>query len=162
MLCFGLSMSAVGAAGTLADDGGRQETEVSVVTTTTRPTTTTESARDEPDVFFDRLAAAFVADDANTLVDLLHPAVVARYGEEQCREHLEVLAASNVELELVEVTGVGPVVYATDGQETTIDDGVRVRTRVTRDGEGVEQDATLAFVDDELRWFTDCGAPVTS
>lgn len=152
-------------AGTLADEDAPRAIgapATTTTTTTTRPaTTTTVAVRDDPDTFFARLASAFVADDAGTLVDLLHPVVVVRYGEEQCRGHLDVLAAADIELELLEVTGFGPVPYATDGQETTIDDGVRIRIRVTSDGQGAEQDATLAFVGDELRWFTDCGTPVT-
>ena len=167
MVTAGLSIAAVGAGATLADEGPSAvltAAPTSTTTTTTVATTsTTVRAVEAPEAFFARLAAAFVADDADTLVALLHPAVLARYGEEQCAGHLATLAAAPLELELVAVLGEGPVPYDGDGQAATIPDGIRLRINVVRAGTPTEQDATLARTEDgALHWFTDCGTPVPS
>lgn len=134
-------------------------------TTTVTPQTTAFTAPEDASVearsFFANWQQANRAGDIDLLLALLHPLVIERYGAEQCRGYLPTVTDEQVIIEVREATLDPNRRYETDGQTATPADAYAVQiTRADRGADAVELTATLAFVDGELRWFTDCGDPV--
>ena len=99
--------------------------------------------------------------DAVTLVAILHPATIERYGLDACLAELGRLPDPT--FDVVEVHGVSspaPWDYTTDGVTTTIPDALAVDASMTAKGSTVATVLRLAIVGHEVRWFTDCGTPL--
>jgi hypothetical protein len=119
-----------------------------------------EDPVDSAEGFFSSLAAAFRAGDSVTLYDALHPAVIDLYGEEACRGALDRGPDESAAIEVVDAEGPGPFEWTIDGVTTSIEDALTVNVTRTAAGETSSAEAHIAFVDTELRWFTDCGEPL--
>lgn len=124
-------------------------------TTTTMPpvTTTTIDANAAIQTFVPTFADAIARQDVGYLLETLHPSVFALFDEEACRSFItdEILQLEQYRLigeadgpttQLVAETEVdmyqAPVAFAFQGQEFT-------------------SEAAFAFVEGQVRWFTQCG-----
>lgn len=139
-------------------------TEPSPTTTTTEPpattttmpraTTTTIDANEAIQAFVPTFADAIARQDVQFLLDTLHPSVFVLFDVEACRSFIndEILQLEQYRLigeadgptaQLVAETEVdmyqAPVAFAFQGQEFT-------------------SEAAFAFVEDQVRWFTQCGS----
>ena len=112
--------------------------------------------------FLGRFDRAHQEGDVDTLLELLDPLAIARYGEAQCRGYLEAVAGSIRELELLDARR-QPYDYPTDDltvepfevwnldMEATVLDTDRQTFNFNLGNGGP---------DGELTWFTDCGQPI--
>jgi hypothetical protein len=168
----------VGAVGVVATGGGDDDTAQatasrssaaadataapSTTTTTVAPTTTTVPLRSRVESFFGDWVRALAAGDEAFLVATLHPAVPERYGDAACVAYLGGITAPAATAEVLDVVdALGPWNWETDGRSTTITDAVTARLRRTEDGSTfIESEVHVALVADDVRWFTDCGAPL--
>jgi hypothetical protein len=110
--------------------------------------------------FYAVLVPAIRAADADTLVAILHPATLERYGEAACRTQLGGLDDPAFD---VVVRGVRPLAawdYTTDERTTTISGAWAVDADLTANGTTETRELHVALVDGEVRWFTDCGTPL--
>jgi hypothetical protein len=134
-------------------------------TTSTLPATTTAlpaPAGESPQEFLTAWVAAHRAHDVEFLLARLHPLVIERYGEEQCRAYLDAIDGSAYGAEVLSVEpGTAPWLWVLDGIETLVDDAITVQVRRTEDGTTFfEAEGHLVLVDTEISWFTDCGTPL--
>lgn len=111
--------------------------------------------------FYARLTSALQASDVATLFDLLHPAVLERYGDEQCRSYLAGAGDETLDIEVLGSAPPEPWTWELDGASTEIDPAIAVDIRLSAGEASVEQEAHLAVADGRMRWFTDCGDPVS-
>jgi hypothetical protein len=119
----------------------------------------TEATGPDPSVvaFLDGLAAAFREGDGAALLDALHPAVIDRYGAEQCRSYTDGLLIDDMGFEVLTVESADGWSYDQDELQTSVEDAVAVTA--IREDLGQESELHLASVGGEWRWFTDCGDP---
>lgn len=112
--------------------------------------------------FFDAFNQAQVDEDAETLFDLLHPAVIGLYGEEACRAYLETAVNPDVAVLPVEELDFGDWEWERDDVSTVIPDAYSLLVSIiVGDADPVEQETHIAVRPDEtLGWFTDCGDPL--
>jgi hypothetical protein len=136
-------------------------------TATPDPTASPVSPSPTPDAetlivaFYEGLDPAIRAADADTLVPLLHPATIERYGEPACRTYLGGLADPTLDIVVESVAGPAPWDYVTDERTTTIPDTWTVQAKFTSQGETSDRELHVALVGGQVRWFTDCGTPLT-
>lgn len=110
--------------------------------------------------FVAHLVAATRDGHTEALFERLHPAVVARYGADACRDYVHTVGAFPIDLTVRE-TGAAPAwAWVTDGLTQRIDDVVLVEVARVVNGQTVLQELHLARIDGSLRWFTDCGDPI--
>ena len=99
--------------------------------------------------------------DVDTLITRLHPEVLERYGVDQCRAYVATQGDPSFELSLVAAGDPFVWTYATDGQSVEIVDTFTATVDQTRGAETARRDIHLAHYEGEIRWFSDCGAPVS-
>jgi hypothetical protein len=109
--------------------------------------------------FLPQFSNAMQTADTVFLASALDPAVVARYGEAQCRSDLAAVAADPTANFAVKDFGSGPqpYTYTSDGQSTAVPNTYTLA--VIRTANGVTQDSTLHLSVDSsgsVHWFTDC------
>jgi hypothetical protein len=149
-----------------ADDSVGTTPAPATTTTTAVPATTTTTvpvpAGETPEEFLADWVDAHRAHDVDFLAARLHPLVIDRYGEDQCRTYLDLIDGSAYAAEVLSVEpGTAPWVWALDGIETTVADAITVRLRRTEDGTTfLEGEVHLVAIGREIRWFTDCGTPL--
>jgi hypothetical protein len=105
-----------------------------------------------------QLNGAFRTKNVAFLLDHLHPAVISRYGTNECRTHLTTLVG---ERPRITAHGYGAPVdylYSSDGLSATVHNVVPVRATVTISGKPT---GTTVHVTG-TRWFTDCGMPTNT
>ncbi len=115
--------------------------------------------------FLERFLAAFVpaqrSNDSTYLVDQLHPAVTDLYGLTQCRASIDAAAPDpSYAITVSKVTGPGSWAYNPDGRSIPVASVYTVTATVTSGGQKASRVLHFGWVDGELRWFTDCGAPL--
>jgi hypothetical protein len=139
---------------------------------TTQPTTAatvlaTSGPSQPPNVmglvamFVQELVDAYHAGSVSVLVPRLHPEVIARYGEAACRASLGAIEPDATYA--VSVRSIGPLAtwdWVSDGRTTPIPNTVTVAVDLVRAGARSAAEFHFAFVDGQLRWFSDCGAPL--
>ncbi len=159
-IVVGAIVAVIGVAGGAADWGSSTSTTRSLqpVASGTPATTTPTSAaarNETPLEFVVHLDTAIRNHDVTFLVSRLHPAVIARYGEAQCRAFVPHLDDHYV------VTGTSspPAQYAytSDGKTTQVANVVAVPVRITQP-DGTSTSATLhtVKVGGTYRYFIDC------
>ena len=119
-------------------------------------------AKAEVKKFLDEIDAAARAGNVDLRLARLHPAVIARYGEQQCRDFL---AGQRDPTRKDKVTKVGKpesFEYATDNQSATVADSLPVLVRETNKGKKGDRNIHLARVNGQLTYFIDCGQPLTA
>lgn len=122
---------------------------------TTVPTTTTTTIRAGPaiEAFVDAFTDAIAREDTEFLLETLHPAVISLFDTESCRAFIteEILQLEQYRL-IGEVDGPTRQVIA----DTTLD-MYRAPAAFAFQGQEFTSDAAFAFVDGDVRWFTQCG-----
>jgi hypothetical protein len=111
--------------------------------------------------FLNELDAAVREGNTDFRVARLNPAVIDRYGEQQCRDFL---AGQQDDTRKDRVKRVGKpesFEYATDNQTATIADAIPVQVRATIKGKKGDRNLHVARVNDQLTYFIDCGSPLT-
>jgi hypothetical protein len=124
----------------------------------------TSGAKAEAQQFLDELDAAEREGNADVRMARLNPAVIARYGEDQCRTFI---AGQQDKARRHKVQRVGqarPYEYATDNLTATIPDTLPVFAKETATSNNKkktgERNLNLARVNGQLTYFIDCGRPV--
>lgn len=176
MMIGGLALVLAGALGAITS-GGESEpasttstsvagtptvTEHLASTTTTAPgtATTTQAATTTTAVdagtavlaFFELQVAAIESGDVDFLLSSLHPIVTDLYTAELCRSFIEreILALGDYQA-TGQVTGPQSQTF-----ETGTADVYSLPTSFTFQGGSFDATATFAFLDGEVRWFTQC------
>ena len=119
-------------------------------------------AKSEVKKFLNEIDAAARAGNVDLRLAHLNPAVIARYGEQQCRDFL---AGQHDPTRKDTVTKVGKpesYEYATDNQSAIIPDALPVQVQETNKGKKGERDIHLARVNGQLTYFIDCGQPLAA
>ena len=117
-------------------------------------------AKAEVKKFLNEVDAAARAGNVDLRLAHLHPAVIARYGEQQCRDFL---AGQHDPTRKDTVTKVGKpesFQYASDNQSAVIPDALPVQVRETNKGKKGDRNIHLARVNGQLTYFIDCGQPL--
>lgn len=133
-------------------------------TATPSPTPTPTPSPDAVAVaraFYATLVAGIRAADADRLIALLHPATLERYGQAACEANLGSLEDPAFDIVVSSVDAPADWAYVTDERTTTIPSAWTVHATFTSQGETSERELHVAMVDGELRWFTDCGTPLS-
>jgi hypothetical protein len=122
------------------------------------PSTTTTS--EQPAAFLASFVQALRSGDANFLVDRLDPAVIARYGTEQCRASVPRLFDSTAALTLRSTTGPAAFEYVTDGKSAAVQDVYSLEVDGIVGGQSATREYHVALVDGRFLIFFDCGDPL--
>ena len=112
--------------------------------------------------FLDEVDAAARAGNVDLRLARLNPAVISRYGEQQCRDFL---AGQQDATRKDKVTSVGKpesYEYATDNQSAVIPDALPVQVKETNKGKKGDRNIHLARVNGQLTYFIDCGQPLAA
>jgi hypothetical protein len=158
-IIVGAIVTVAGIAGAAADWGSSSKAVVTV-----KPVSTIAPAAarppESPLAFVARLNAAIKNHDAAFLYGRLHPAVIERYGETQCRTFVPQLN------DRYATVGSGsqpaPYAYTSDGKTTEVPNVVSVPVRIIApDGTVTSSTLHTAQVNGTYRYFVDCGTPVT-
>ena len=158
MTCLSAAV-AVGACG--GSDGGGGESKSTAKTSAPGGSAPKAATKAEVQQFLAQLDTAVRQGNIDFRVARLNPAVVERYGEQQCRDFLSAQPPDNTRRD--RVTRVGKpesFEYDTDNLSVTIADAIPVHVRATRMGKKADQNLHLARVNGELTYFIDCGAPL--
>jgi len=170
VLASGLALTTIGTVGTVAGGSSQPpaaapqgpepaEKQRAARTPKPRPVESETRLAEDPEEFYALFETAFRTNDAAFLFDRLHPTVLARYGEQQCRDYSASLSQPDIEVDVGAVTEVESFVYDTDGIKETVSDALRARVRLSSGGVSQTQRAHLVAIDEVLHWFTDCGDP---
>ena len=119
-------------------------------------------AKSEVKKFLNELDAAVRSGNVDLRLARLNPAVIARYGEQQCRDFL---AGQHDPTRKDTVTKVGKpesYQYASDNQSAVIPDALPVQVRETNKGKKGDRNIHLARVNGRLTYFIDCGQPLAA
>lgn len=115
---------------------------------------------EQPRDFATGFTTAVQGGDVGWLLSRLHPAVIQRYGEEQCRAYVRASVIDpTLRLQVSGVTGPGTWAWATDDRSTVVDEVYRVDAHRFLRGTETTGNLWLANVDGRLTWFADCGTP---
>jgi hypothetical protein len=113
--------------------------------------------------FLDRLDEAVRQGNTDFRVARLHPAVIDRYGEQQCRAFLASPSAGPDPSRADKVKRVDrpePFEFSTDDGAVPIPEAQLVLVEETYQKKTTQRELHVARVDGELRYFIDCGAPL--
>jgi len=110
--------------------------------------------------FFTDLVTATRDRDASSLFAWLHPATIERYGEAACRAFLANREDATFQVVVTSVGEPETWPYTTDEVATTIVDALTVSALVTNQGNTIDRELHVVVLDDQVRWFTDCGTPL--
>jgi hypothetical protein len=111
--------------------------------------------------FLTRYSAALRQGDVDTLLALLHPQVIQRYGADQCRATIAGAGPDpSFAIQPTGVTGPGTWLFTADGASIAVGDAYTIAATVTAIGATDERFLHFGWADGGLRWFTDCGTPV--
>ena len=119
-------------------------------------------AKAEVKKFLNEVDAAARAGDVDLRLAHLHPAVIARYGEQQCRDFLAGQQDATRKDKITKVGKPEPYEYATDNQSAIIPDALPVQVQETNKGKKGDRNIHLARVNGQLTYFIDCGQPLTA
>lgn len=119
-------------------------------------------AKAEVKKFLNEIDDAARSGNVDVRLARLNPAVIARYGEQQCRDFL---AGQQDATRKDKVTSVGKpesYEYATDNQTALIPDALPVQVKETNKGKKGDRNIHLARVNGQLTYFIDCGQPLAA
>lgn len=119
-------------------------------------------ASESPQKFLDKLNAAVREGDTDTRVALLHPAVIDRYGEQQCRDFLSTPETQDTTRKdkVQRVEKPKPFEFTTDDGALPIPNAQQVLVQETYQGKKSRREIHVARVDGQYRYFIDCGVPL--
>jgi hypothetical protein len=118
--------------------------------------------KESPQKFLDKLNAAVRKGQTDVRVALLHPAVIERYGEQQCRDFLAMpeLVDTTRKDKVQRVDKPKPFEFTTDDGALPIPNAQFVLVQETYRGKKSRRELHLARVNGEYRYFIDCGVPL--
>ena len=119
-------------------------------------------AKSEVKKFLNELDAAVRSGNVDLRLARLNPAVIARYGEQQCRDFLAGQQDPTRRDRVKKVGKPETYEYATDNQSATIADALPVQVRATIKGKKGDRNIHLARVNGQLTYFIDCGQPLAA
>jgi hypothetical protein len=119
-------------------------------------------AKSEVKKFLNELDAAVRSGNVDLRLARLNPAVIARYGEQQCRDFLAGQQDATRKDRVKKVGKPETYEYATDNQSATIADALPVQVRATIKGKKGDRNIHLARVNGQLTYFIDCGQPLAA
>ena len=183
LVAVGLVVVAIGVVGLVSDRGAATATVVGSVVASpsatpaptpsaapaltaaaTPPPTPSPSATPDADTriraFYVVFVPAFKTGDAKTLLALVHPATIERYGVAACRASFAKLTDPTYAVVIKTIHAPAPWAYAKDGLTKTIADVWAVDVDVTYQGTTTTAVFHVAPVGGEIRWFADCGTPL--
>ena len=117
-------------------------------------------AKAEVQKFLSQLSAAVRKNDVDFRLAHLHPTVIERYGEQQCRDFLAGTQDTTRRDRVKKVGKPETYEYATDKVSATIPESLPVLTKETNKGKKGDRNIHLARVNGQLTYFTDCGQPL--
>jgi hypothetical protein len=94
------------------------------------------------------------------LVAILHPEILAVYGEAACLAHTEEIADATLEIEVVNVYAPDTWEFMLDGTAYAIPDVYTLDAVITRDGQSNNIQTHFGVSNGAFTWFTDCGEPL--
>ena len=117
---------------------------------------------ESPQKFLDKLNAAVRKGDTDVRVALLHPAVIERYGEQQCRDFLATpeLQDTTRKDKVQHVDKPEPFEFTTDDGVLPIPNAQLVLVQETYQKKKSRRELHLARANGEYRYFIDCGVPL--
>jgi hypothetical protein len=110
--------------------------------------------------FLTDIVDAMVTHDVPFLVDHLHQTNIDLYGQQACEQYLDAAADPSFGIEVFNVGPLEPWIWEIDGVSTPIDGAHTVDAKISQKGQTQDASLHIAPVDDEFRWFTDCGDPL--
>jgi hypothetical protein len=111
--------------------------------------------------FFGMFNDAFQNGDTAWLYSTLHPAVIERYGEAQCRAYLDEVVQNPIALSDIRVSGYGVWDYPIDERISLIENAYTVQGTLTAGDQTGQAELHIALYGAaEIGWFTDCGDPL--
>jgi len=111
--------------------------------------------------FYSDFNTAFAFGDVDSLVGLLHPAVIDLYGVEACQIYLTGIVPNPIHVTVEDVIGFGVWNWQIDNQATMVDDVFTVAIAIAVQDEINFGQSHLGLLEDgALGWFTDCGDPL--
>jgi hypothetical protein len=119
-------------------------------------------AKAEVKKFLNEIDAAVRNGNVDLRLARLNPAVIARYGEQQCRDFLAGQQDATRTDRVKKVGKPETYEYATDNQSATIADALPVQVRATVKGKKGDRNIHLARVNGQLTYFIDCGQPLAA
>jgi len=119
-------------------------------------------AKAEVKKFLNELDAAVRSGNVDLRLARLNPAVIARYGEQQCRDFLAGQQDATRRDRVKTVGKPETYEYATDNQSATIADALPVQVRATIKGKKGDRNIHFARVNGQLTYFIDCGQPLAA
>jgi hypothetical protein len=112
--------------------------------------------------FLNELDKAVREGNTDFRVGRLHPAVIERYGEQQCRDFVAMQVDKTRRDRVKRVGKPEPFEWATDRTAVTIPDSTPVQVRATIKGKKGDRNLHLARVNGQFTYFIDCGTPPAS
>ncbi len=128
--------------------------------TTTSAVSTVPVVVERPEEFLALFVKALRERDVAFLFDRLHPAVVERYGAQQCHDETRRLVDPTAALQVVGVDPPRTYNWVTDGRARPLPDTYVFHVRGTRFGEPAIRQYHLPLVDGRYRILADCGNPL--
>lgn len=156
---IGLAVTPATRETTSASPGSGRGSPSPVGSPTVEPTKTPVQL-EAPERFVPTLAAAIREGNQQFLFRRLHPAVLERFGDEQCRTALEAFDNPSFDLEVQATHPLKRWAWRTDGVRTKIAPAVAVDVIRSSGGAASDDVVHVAHVGTQLRWFTDCGDPI--
>jgi hypothetical protein len=109
--------------------------------------------------FLNELDAAVRQGDTDVRVSRLNPAVIQRYGEQQCRDFITAQPPDQTRRDRVKrVAKEAPFQYSDDGAPPV--NAAVVHVKATIQGKRGDRNLHLARADGRLTYFIDCGNPL--
>ena len=119
-------------------------------------------AKSEVKKFLNEIDAAVRSGNVELRLARLNPAVIARYGEQQCRDFLAGQQDATRKDTVKKVGKPESYEYASDNQSATVPDALPVQVRATIKGKKGDRNIHLARVNGQLTYFIDCGQPLAA
>lgn len=121
-----------------------------------------KSGKAEVQKFLDQLDEAVRKGDTDFRVAHLHPAVIERYGEQQCRDFLAAPQAQDPSRKdkVERVDKPEPFEFTTDDGAVPVPDAQLVLVSETFQNKTTTRELHVARVNGDYRYFIDCGTPL--
>lgn len=146
--------------GTSSTSASPSSSSSSSSSTTAAPGTTAGATIDaRVTAFLDALAKAQHDHDVDFLMAHLNPAVIARYGDAQCRSYVAGVGDPSLKFVVKRVQPPADYSWEADGLKTVVPNTLAVDVDYTAKGETIPTTVHVTEVNGEFTWFADCGQP---
>lgn len=136
--------------------GPSEESEVEIIPEVT------PGEQSAVDSFVEAFNQAFTDQDSRALYFLLDPAVVSRYGEEACQAYLQTVVETPTTITALELSKTETWEWQRDGLSEALSPVFNLSVEFTSADGTTTQDLHLRLPGNNgVRWFTDCGDPLS-